>query len=166
MSEAEITALTAFEILYDDPDLEAPEWLPALTIKNIPRPDFPHERHHSYTVRHFAVGLGQLLRLSPVDLAKLRLAAELHDMSYGFVVSGQVPYEEHHWAAELLAYMIFRDREVAEGIWDHLFDRLYPHVALWVRLLRDADRLAGMGWSGIIREAYYLGFLAPLLPIA
>jgi len=34
---------------------------------------------------------------------------------------------------------------------------------LYARIVRDANKLAGLGWTGVIRDSYYHGFRHPLI---
>lgn len=119
--------------------------------------DWPHGDLHAAQTMDYALVLAEKLGMEPKEKERLEEVASLHDTGYKLVQEGIIKAEGHHYGSYLIARLSL-DRLAATNIFLHVADVLPEDTPLSARVLRDADRLAGMGWTGIIREAYYLGF--------
>lgn len=87
----------------------------------------------------------------------------LHDKGYILVEQGIIKPEEHHWGSLLIASVVDPDPRVLYGILHHVDDILPEDAPYAVRVARDLDRVVGLGYTGVVRLAYYLGFNHPFL---
>lgn len=128
--------------------------------------DFPHRRAHIIEM----LSNLDIIRydfpeseLSPVGFWLAIRTIELHDKGYTFVKKGLIDPRNHHFISVLIADKVEDDSRVLYGILHHVDDTLPTGSPLWLRLVRDLDRVGGMGYTGMIRLAYYMGFNHPSL---
>ena len=96
----------------------------------------------------------------------LDAAVTYHDVSHGSTGSGEIPYGPHAVASSLIAYMITKNKDVADLVYSHNEDKIpnnHDEKSAAEMIIRDADQLALMGHSGLIRSAYYWGFRHKLM---
>lgn len=94
---------------------------------------------------------------------RLNRAIELHDQGYAFVQDGLLTLDQHHFGSAFIALALDNDVELAQGILLHVEDVLPDDTKLWMRALRDINRVDRLGWYGLLMEAYYMGFTHPIL---
>ena len=82
-------------------------------------------------------------------------------MGYKFVVNGILKSEERHWGSLYIASIVDPDEMVLEAVRLHVFDILPKDTPMWIRLVRDADRIGELGFTGMNRLAHYFGFNDP-----
>lgn len=80
----------------------------------------------------------------------------LHDKGYVFVQGGILKPEEHHFGSLAIASILDNDPRVLYAILHHTDDVLPSDAPFFCRVVRDLDRLSGLGYTGINRLAYYL----------
>jgi hypothetical protein len=147
--------------LYDMPARVAERLEPVLPRLNEVlkhEPDFPHQAWHTQAVVRDAVYAARLYDLSREEIELTRLVAESHDEGYRLVRAGFLRPEEHHLGSYLIAKSRYSDLTIAKGALLHNQDVMPQDVPFAFILVRDIDRLQSMGWGGVIRAAYYLGF--------
>lgn len=128
--------------------------------------DFPHNRFHIAQATVFALAISSSLRLSPIETLIAVGGTLLHDEGYMAVAAGTWPPRLHHLSGAMRAAQICEklnlDTKVRLGITQavthHAKDVLPTIAPISYRVLIAADRAAGMGPSGFVRDAYYLGF--------
>lgn len=152
------------------PDDEPVEpWVKNIDVSSIPKPDFPHSLHHVETVRTFSRVMAKICGLGEYWRNTLDTAAIYHDISQGYTLQEKVPLGPHNVASSVIAYMLTENQDVAELIHNHNDDNLgniapeTTEMDTAMQILRDADRLSLMGYSGLIRSAYYWGFRHKLM---
>ena len=135
--------------------------------------DFSHQDFHRRQVVLNTQLLAAYCGLSKPEIALAQTAAFFHDLGYGFIAGGHLPPNLHHLGSILRAYRLFdpadfRDfgremafEDIARAVILHIEDVLPEGTPLWMRIVRDADRIAGIGPTGLIRAAYYEGFTHP-----
>lgn len=97
--------------------------------------------------------------LTPRDYLLIQRGALLHDTGYKF--KDILQPNEHHYGSALVAAYLHGDIQLAMGILGHSNNLLPPQTPDWVFILRSADRLAGISWTGLIRMAWFEGFRGP-----
>lgn len=126
--------------------------------------DFPHRRGHIIeclsNLSHVRWDFGEF---DPVGFYLTERTLELHDKGYVLVKNGLIKPEEHHLGSVLIADKVEPDVRVLYGILHHVDDTLPQGSPLWVRMVRDLDRVSTMGYTGLIRLAFYMGFNDPVL---
>jgi hypothetical protein len=127
--------------------------------------DFPHRFHHTEQITKIGFVIAHRLRLPLAEMELIRAVAFLHDLGYGFSEIGVIKHYDHHLASTFIAGKLLEEypdiKAITQGILLHTRDVLPANTPSWIRVLRDADRLAGVGPSGILTDAYYLGFKHP-----
>lgn len=118
-------------------------------------PDFAHGPLHVAEVRLIVreIGLGynfSFARLEEVDQESL-----LHDEGYKFCKLKLLENDEHHFGSAFIASCLGCNNNQILNILRHSLDR-DERAAFSPLILRVADRLAGLGWSGVLRELSYL----------
>jgi hypothetical protein len=121
-------------------------------------PDFPHQNWHSQAVTRDALYAADMLDLDPEETRLTRLIAENHDEGYKLVMAGIINPDEHHFGSYVVAKSKYSDLTIAEGVLLHNQDVIPQDKPFPFCLVRDIDRLHFMGWGGVIRASYYLGF--------
>lgn len=136
-----------------------------LDYQNIPENDFPHSEHHIETVHNYITCIGMHLKLDQDDITLLQQAAIYHDIGNAFVGIKGIGVEEHTDVSAMVAYMATGNLDLATIVLNH--DRDLTNVLrnapdnklnLFIKILRDADQLAWMGYSGLVRFLYYKGY--------
>jgi hypothetical protein len=134
--------------------------------------DFPHGEFHRKQVAVYANQVARQLGLPESEIKTCLYAGMFHDLGRNrqFVEKFKGGEDKHSVASLIGAYLIRHesvDSEISsftalsDAIAHHSDDVLPKDAPLTTRIVRDCDRVAGMGWSGIIRDAYYLGFRHP-----
>ncbi|MBI2356916.1 hypothetical protein HYV12_02620 [Candidatus Dojkabacteria bacterium] len=149
-------------------------WIDSLTRNDLidAKPQFPHDKGHIEMVKMSLEIMANACGLTDLELQNLKLAADLHDISYGLVEAGLVPYEHHNIASMIIAYMRTGNLDVANMVFYHNSDKTGlllnslkefedKSKSLLPVLLRDADQIALLSDSGLIRWAYWLGYRHP-----
>lgn len=121
-------------------------------------PDFPHQKWHAQAVMRDSIYAASMFDLDPEETELTRLIAENHDEGYKLVNAGILSPEEHHLGSYLIAKSKYSDITIAEGVLLHNQDVIPEDKPFPFRLVRDIDRLHLMGWGGVIRASFYLGF--------
>jgi len=126
--------------------------------------DFPHRKAHTIellsSLDHARWNFTED-EVGPIGFYLASRTLQLHDKGYVFVKNSLIKPEEHHFASILIAGKIEPDVRVLYGILHHVDDTLPQNAPLWVRLARDIDRACGIGYTGLIRQAFYFGFEHP-----
>lgn len=141
-----------------------PDYITGIDIDNLPAPDFSHSMHHIETVRNFSKVIAETYGLREDWKSKLDAAVTYHDISQGYTINGLLPTNQHVISSAVIAYMFTGDVKVSNLIYHHNQDILGTSLAFdderdaAKQILRDADQLSLMGYSGFIRAAYYWGF--------
>lgn len=147
--------------LYDVPASVAERLEPVLPkINEILKyePDFPHQKWHTQAVVRDSLYAASILDLDPEEIELTRLIAENHDEGYRLVSAGILSPDEHAFGSYLIAKSKYSDLTIAEGALLHNQDVMPKDKPFPFTLVRDIDRLHFMGWGGVIRVSYYLGF--------
>ena len=134
------------------------------------KPDFPHQEFHNRQVKENAFALAWAMGITQKrDLEIFHASYDVHDRGYGFVDTGQLQPSDHHLGSWLIALKMYEGFEwnkvVAKTVLLHSKDVLPRSAPIYAWILQAADRAAGMGWTGILRDAYYLGFRHPNLQV-
>jgi len=120
------------------------------------KPDFPHQKFHDRQVKENAFALALVMGIT-------------QERGYGFANTGQLEPSDHHLGSWLFALKMYEGFEwnkvVAKTVLLHSKDVLPRSAPVYAWILQAADRAAGMGWTGILRDAYYLGFRHPNLQV-
>lgn len=164
----------AFRKLYDEEFLQKP-WVSRiiylLDTDYLPKPDWAHSTWHTEMVREYAIANASLLPITDRMRQNIERASVFHDLSNPFIDLRLVSISEHHCLAEVITYLLTHDIEISALVYNHNADssnhfvipegsnRYEFHLAS--KVLRDADQLAFMGWSGLIRKLYYKGYRDP-----
>ena len=129
--------------------------------------DFPHADFHTKQVRLFTHIIGRGLEDSGIEtgatLTELDQIARYHDSGYAFSRTGILHHSQHHYAGAFIASELGFSNVVIEGILHHSSDVIPEDSPFAVHIVNTADRCAGMGWTGLIRDAYYLGVRHPVM---
>lgn len=128
--------------------------------------DFPHGELHIAETRSIARQIGEVDELGFDILEKIDQEVYLHDAGYVFCKLGILALDEHHFGSAFIAKQLGLDNEQIGGILNHTMYDLNKAPGLFRSnsfnsVLQCADRLSGCGWSGAIRQAYYVGFRHP-----
>lgn len=123
--------------------------------------DLPHRLAHVLDTRFIYRVLAEDSGLSPIDIDLGDRALKLHDIGKKFEEQGLIVRDEHHLASAYIASFIDPDPRVLKGILHHGDDVLPSDIEPWIRLVRDADRVAALGFTGANQKAYYFGFRDP-----
>lgn len=117
--------------------------------------NFPHILEVLSAIHHFYY---DYTYIEPSQRIWATQTALYHDKGYKFVTAGLLSSEEHHFGSIYYAWKAGVDVEVLAAISMHVLDVLPPNTPAWVKLVRDADRLARVGYTGINNIISYLGF--------
>lgn len=128
-------------------------------ILNTLQEDFPHRRGHLVEMEFNLWWAWESVPVtenwsSDYDIA-LR-AIRLHDKGYIFVEQGILKPEEHQFGSLAIASVVDSDPRVLYTILHHTDDVLPESAPTYCRVVRDLDRLCGLGFSGANRLAYYI----------
>jgi len=132
--------------------------------------DFPHGEFHRKQVSVYSAWIAREFGLSDAQIKTCLYGGFFHDAGRLLVEQKDSESEKHGVASLLAVFLTTNDlfalgtssvRSLSEAISFHSENVLPDNAALTTRIVRDCDRVAGMGWSGIIRSAYYLGFRHP-----
>jgi hypothetical protein len=146
-----------------------PDYVTYIDINSLPSPDFPHSLHHIETVRNFSVVMADVCKLDTKWRKTLDIAVTYHDVSQGFTIKGPLPIGAHPVSSSLISYMFSENIDASNLIFHHDAEIIGMNIRLneeqdtAQRIIRDADRLAHMGYAGLIRAVYYWGFRHKLL---
>jgi len=102
-------------------------------------------------------------KLGPADRDLGNRTIRLHDSGYKLVQQGVLRPEEHHYGSMAIASIVDPDLDVLRAIHLHISDILPEDTELWIRLVRDADRLSNVGFGAANRLAYFFGYRDPEL---
>ncbi len=163
-----LTPQEAYIFLFN-PDVEdegyIPEWVNNIDVNNIPQPDFAHGEHHIETVRSFARVMAVRNRTDEYWIKTIDQAAKYHDISQGYTLDDRVPIGTHQVASAVIAFILTGNKDISDLIELHSYDNILryspaidPEAFQALRILVDADRIANMGYSGLVRSAYYWGY--------
>lgn len=146
----------------------SPEVLKGVDVETVlryseERADFPHSEFHTRQVALESHYAGQMIGLSRRDLITLQVGAIIHDKGYKLSADGH--WDLEHQEASLLLGLFSVNEEadlnwkaLAESVALHTLDVLPEDASLITRILRDTDRAVRASASGIVCDAYYLGF--------
>lgn len=132
--------------------------------------DFPHSEFHRKQVSIYSSWMALELGLGKPEAKTCIYAGTYHDSGLLLARRKGLELGKHQMASLVVAYLTTDDlfdfgvsslRDLSEAIALHSEDVLPEDAALTTRIVRDCDRVAGMGWTGIVRSAYYLGFRHP-----
>lgn len=146
-----------------NPPLDEPieDWVKRIDVEHIPEPDFAHSLHHIETVRSFAKVMVEGSGISEYWKGVIDTAVTYHDISQGITTHNKMPHGPHSVVSAIIAYMYTGSDHVSDLVWSHNEDRLpaaKDEKSTARVILRDADQLSLMGYSGLIRRAHYWGF--------
>lgn len=120
--------------------------------------DWPHQPWHTEEVVQYVKWMSDWAKLPTSDRDKAIAIGEDHDLGYKFVELGALEPAEHHIGSAAISLAKRSDPEIAQGVMIHVKDEISSDFPVWMRVPLYADRLAGMGVSGGIRTAWYLGY--------
>jgi hypothetical protein len=123
--------------------------------------DFPHGPLHIAEVRSLARQLCDDRKLGANLTERIDEEALYHDSGKVFEDLGLLEHKNHNVGSWFIANSLGYPKEFSWELLVHSKDKMpefYPWSAF---ILRAADRAAGMGWSGVLRDAYYVGFRHP-----
>jgi hypothetical protein len=127
------------------------------------REDPAHRRAHILDAKYIFNYLAVKSNLSQgqVDLGLRTI--ELHDTGRRFVELGLITAEQHCEGSIFYASFIDPDPRILSAIRHHTDDVLPEKIDFWIRLVRDADRISVLGYTGANRLARFWGFKDPQL---
>ena len=120
--------------------------------------DQAHKLAHVLDVLAIFNCLAEADNLDPVERDLGQRTIRLHDTGRKLVEKGWLEPNEHHFGSMMIASIVDPDPRVLEGIRHHIDDILPESIELWIRLVRDADRISALGFSGANRSAWFFGF--------
>lgn len=125
--------------------------------------DSAHQRAHILDTKYIFHYLAVKSKLSQEQVDLGLRAIDLHDTGYRFVQRGLIPLARHHEGSVFYASYVDPDPRILKAIHHHIDDVLPADIEFWIRLVRDADRISVLGYSGANRLARFWGFKDPQL---
>jgi hypothetical protein len=125
--------------------------------------DAPHRLAHVLDTINIYHYLAKAYKLDPIEANLGDRSLRLHDVGYRFSEQGILTPDEHHFGSIFVASIIDQDMRVIKAIKSHVEDVLPKDTPMWIRLVRDADRISALGFTGANRLAFYFGFRDPNL---
>jgi hypothetical protein len=119
--------------------------------------DFPHRKFHVVDMLGQLQYVKKTLGLDPITTDLAERAIRLHDVGHRFVEQGILTYRQHHFGSLAVSVYVDGDPRVWDAVYYHSANVLPPESPLLRRVVRDLDRITGMGYIGFARLSKYYG---------